>query len=157
MPIHGQTTNGAKNLVLRGWLGPRGRKGFTQGSITTAAGDKQFWDGTAPSFTVTVDRGIVQGAQATSVTSPVVTASVTATASGGSAPYAYAWTLVSDDGLGGTWTAQYPSSAGTTFKASAVPATGSSTATFRCTVTDARGAVQTIDVTAIAQNYGPLS
>lgn len=149
--IHAQTPRGAKDLILRGWKGPRGLKGFVQGRVTTPTGDKQFWDGSVAALSVTVDRQLCQGAQSSPGAAPVVTSSSTATATGGSAPYTYAWTPVSDDGLGGTWSAQQPNAAGTTFHASSV--LDQSVATFRCTATDARGATGTIDVTAVAQNY----
>jgi hypothetical protein len=155
--IHGRTSNGAKDLILRGWLGPRGLKGFVQGSITTPIGDKQFWDGTVSSLTPTVDQATVAGAANPGKALPVTISTSGATVSpgsGGTAPYTYAWALVSDDGLGGTWSAVLPTSATSTFRASAVAPGVASDATFRCTVTDARGRTGTVDVTALVVNYG---
>jgi hypothetical protein len=152
--IHAQTSNGKKNLILRGWKGPRGLKGFVQGRVTTAAGDQQFWDGSAPpSPVVTATPESVSGGVSSSTPSAIVTSASVVSVTGGSPPYSYAWALTSDDGAGGTWTAVSPATAGTPFRASAVAGEGTSLAHFRCTVTDARGAVGTADVNATARNY----
>lgn len=152
--IHLRTSGGNKDMILRGWKGPRGLKGFVQARITTPSGDQQFWDNSSslvsPSVTLS-PYDVVDGAQVAHVSAtPVVTSFCTATASGGSPPYTYAWTHVSDDGLGGVWSALTPSSSSCQFRASAVAPGQESIATFRCTVTDARGATGTADIFADA-------
>lgn len=160
MSLHAKTPNGSKDLFLRGWLGPRGLKGFTQVRVTTPSGDKQVWDHSGAisgggGMTVTVDPLNVSGALAIHSAGllAVPTSAATVTATGGAEPYTYAWSLVSDDGAGGTWSAIAPTSATTPFLASAVaPGTGSS-AIFSCTVTDARGATASVTVGATADNF----
>lgn len=155
--IHGQTPNGAKDLVLRGWLGPRGKKLIVSGRVTTPDGDKQFWDGdpgTLPALAVLASPEIVQGAIALLGAHAVTTVASAVTASGGSEPYTYAWTLLDDDGLGGGWSALSPGAASSQFRASALDADVTSTASFLCTVTDARGATGGASITAVARNYG---
>lgn len=151
------TPDGSKGLILRGVLTPAGLKAIEQASITTPSGDKQFWDGAVSGLTVSASREVVQGAQGSGSTIPVSTISTTAIAAGGSAPFTYAWTLISDDGNGGTWGATAPSNATSAFRASLVSPLDASDAVFRCTVTDARGATGSVDVSATARNYGNIS
>lgn len=66
-------------------------------------------------------------------TFPVYTDPVTATASGGTSPYTYAWTFDSNNGVN----IDSPSSASTTFHAAG--AGQNYTAMARCTATDANG------------------
>lgn len=68
----------------------------------------------------------------------VESASVTVSASGGVAPYTYAWTKKSGTETGATQTASAPSSATTTFTAT-LATNQSSGATWICTVTDSTG------------------
>lgn len=70
----------------------------------------------------------------------VYTESCTATASGGTGPYSYAWTFVS----GFTSVCNSPSSATTTFRATVTP--GTENATWRVTATDSLSATATFDV-----------
>lgn len=151
------TPDGPKALILRGVRMPGGNKGIAAGSILTPGGGRQLWDGSVSALTVTATPEIVQGAQGLAASIPVATRSTTASVVGGSPPYTYAWTLLSDDGLGGAWTVLSPDSATAAFRASAIADGAESTATFRCTVTDARGATGTADVTAVARNYGDIS
>lgn len=67
----------------------------------------------------------------------ITTASVTATPTGGTAPYTYAWTRT--DGGADAWTITTPTAATTSFRATAVLPSDNQTATFICTVTDANG------------------
>ena len=64
------TPAGAKNLILRGWKGPNGLKGFAQVRVTTPDGDKQVWDGTLAALSVFIEPPFVQGlgASASAVT-----------------------------------------------------------------------------------------
>jgi hypothetical protein len=154
--IHAQTPDGAKDLILRGWKGPRGLKGFTQGRITTPAGDKKIWDGTvSTSLVITASPMQVLGAgfvaPGGSVSAQTDSTQASASSSDGTGPFAYVWTKTYDDGAGGTWTITNPNSSSTTFWASAV--SSQSYATFRCTVTDARGATGTVDVQASVRAY----
>lgn len=63
------------------------------------------------------------------------TANVTATPSGGLAPYTYSWTRISGSGIN----ANTPSSATTSFQATGLSEDETRTATFRCTCTDSLG------------------
>ena len=66
----------------------------------------------------------------------------TATATGGSTPYTYAWTRVS----GSSYTINSPTSAATTFTTTLAPS-GYKTGVYRCTVTDSLGAIAMADAT----------
>jgi hypothetical protein len=148
-----QTPAGKKGLILRGIMTPSGNKAITSGKITTADGDLQFWDGSVGSLTVSASPPSANGGVAFGSATPITTNVVTASATGGSAPYSYAWAKESGD-VG--WTVNSPSSAATSFKAASVSPGAGTTATMRCTVTDARGATGTVDVSVAAYNYGGL-
>jgi hypothetical protein len=74
--------------------------------------------------------------------SSITTDAVTASATGGSGGYSYAWTKVT----GGSIAADSASSAATTFTATGMAASESRSATFRVTVTDGSAATATFDV-----------
>lgn len=74
------------------------------------------------------------------------TNSVTVTASGGTAPYSYAWTRVTSDHPTNDPTANSPAAATTTFTQTNIGVAEGYTATFRCTVTDANTNTATCDV-----------
>ena len=77
------------------------------------------------------------------------------TITGGAAPYTYAWSLVS--AASGTWAIQSATSDRTRFTCSGVPVGDSYIATFKCTVTDARGVSSvSADVEVTCTNYGDL-
>lgn len=79
----------------------------------------------------------------------VTTNLVTATASGGTAPYSYAWRQI--DGVE-VWGITAATSAASRFNVT-VPGGGVETATFECTVTDARGRTGSVLVLATAYNF----
>lgn len=80
---------------------------------------------------------------------------VTVTITGGAAPYTYLWTELS--ALSGTWSIQSAASATTRFACSGVPVGDAYVATFKCTVTDARGVSSDSDpVEVTCTNYGDL-
>lgn len=80
----------------------------------------------------------------------VTTNLVTASASGGTAPYSYSWTQI--DGVE-VWGITAATSAASRFNVT-VTAGGVETATFECTVTDARGRTGSVLVLATAYNFG---
>lgn len=91
------------------------------------------------------------GTGALTITSEEVALSIT----GGAYPYSYAWSLVA--AIDGTWTIESPSASKTRFVVSGVPLGDSYQATFKCTVTDARGLSSTsADVAVTCTNYGDL-
>lgn len=152
------TPAGSKNLILRGIRTPTGNKAIEIGSITTPTGDKNIWDGSTgslPGVTVSVEPPGSQGAMASPTMVTVNTDWVTASASGGSAPYSYAWAVQDDGGFAG-WQIVDEDAAATYFRAVGVDAQETWQATMRCTVTDARGAIGFADIIVIAQNYGSL-
>lgn len=69
-------------------------------------------------------------------TSEILTGAVNAIASGGTAPYSYAWATTGGDAISPT----NPASAGTLFQAIAMSPEESRSATFVCTITDSLGA-----------------
>ena len=76
-------------------------------------------------------------------TSTVNTANVTATPTGGQAPYTYAWVKQS----GGDITALNPANAITGFRAAGLAVDETRTAVFRCTATDNLGSSDSEDIT----------
>lgn len=72
----------------------------------------------------------------------------TVTASGGTAPYTYAWSKVSGD----TLTVESSTAASTRFGHSSATV-GTWTGVYRCTVTDAASNTATVDVTATIDSY----
>lgn len=78
----------------------------------------------------------------------IFTDAATATPTGGSAPYTYAWTRLTGSGA-----AFSPTAAATKFSAT-VPASTLYSGTFRCTVTDALGATAIASVSASFENIG---
>jgi hypothetical protein len=78
----------------------------------------------------------------------LTTSSVTATPSGGTSPYTYAWTQLSGDAI----SCNSPSAATTTFVASALDVGEYRYATYRCTVTDATAATAAADLVVAIQH-----
>lgn len=75
------------------------------------------------------------------------TVSTTATPTGGTGPYTYAWTLIAHDGPVDP-TAGTPTAATTTFTQTSIPSNFFYSATFRCTVTDSLMATATTECVA---------
>jgi hypothetical protein len=92
----------------------------------------------SPSFTF----GITLG------TGTAVTDSTTVTPSGGTAPYTYAWTVLSYTHPTTSPTINNPTSATTAFTQTGIVPGGGYGAVMRCTVTDAAAATTTVDVDA---------
>lgn len=96
----------------------------------------------ADPLSVTAGGGLAAGAS-----SSLTTNSVTATPSGGFAPYTYAWTLITNGGRNAS-TAGSPTSATTTFTKTGLINGDSIDDTWRVTVTDSIGQTATADTTA---------
>lgn len=90
-------------------------------------------------FTASLDTSVANGFDSgAAISGTVVTDTVTATPTGGTAPYTYSWVYVSGDP---EVTAAAPTSAGTTFTANPVYDGSPFTTVFRCDVTDNAGNV----------------
>lgn len=98
----------------------------------------------APPITLGVTPSSVFGTNNSTGIVLVTSSTATATPTGGTAPYTYAWTKVSGD----TMTATSPTSASTAFRLGVGPG-DVKTATYRCTVTDKNGltAQDTVSIT----------
>ena len=98
----------------------------------------------APPITLNVAPFSVSGTGDSNGTIQITSGIATATPTGGTAPYTYAWTKVSGD----TMTVTNSTSASTAFRASVGPG-DSRSATYRCTVTDKNGlsAQDTVSIT----------
>lgn len=83
-----------------------------------------------------------------------ISPSASVTVTGGTAPFTYAWTVVSTNGAPGTPTALTATSSTTAFRASALQAEDPLEVLFRCTVTDSTAATATVDVTATFYRIG---
>lgn len=128
-------------------------KNVFAGSVRNATALKRFFTQSG-TITVTADPAALSAYAASFTPVTITTGFTTASPSGGSTPYTYAWTFVSSDG--GTWTITNPTAASTKFSCAAVGANVGFNATFRCTVTDSVGGTGTVDVTAYVYNYGSL-
>lgn len=96
----------------------------------------------------------VSGTVSSSSAVTATTESATASPGGGTSPFSYAWSVVSGAG----WTIGTPAAASTSFKSPAINPGDYAEATFKCTVTDASGAIaETNIVTATATNIGGYS
>ena len=114
---------------------------------------KLVWtEATALAVSVPAD---AYGAASSGSTITVTTSPITATATGGTPPYTYAWNR--DDSGSPTWTINSPTAATTTLSVP-VAASGFEDAEFECVVTDSLGATVTSSlVFAGADNYGGFS
>jgi hypothetical protein len=92
------------------------------------------------SLAVTTSSNAISGLGAPSSTT-VTTNSVTATPSGGLAPYTYAWSFVSTDGQ--SYTINSNAVATTTVTGSGLPLDTANTCTIHCVVTDSLGTTAT--------------
>ena len=81
-------------------------------------------------------------------TGTATTDPVTATATNGTAPYTYAWTLISHTSLFASPVADSPSSASTTFTQTSIGLGSIVTGTFRVTATDANMNTAFLDIIA---------
>jgi hypothetical protein len=79
----------------------------------------------------------------TDTTATIVTGSATVTATGGTAPYTYAWTRIAGST---SISATSSTAATTTFTGTSLASGTTYDATFRCTVTDSAAATKTVDV-----------
>lgn len=109
-------------------------------------------DSGAGSLSLSINPVSAIGASGVGGPTNVSTNSVTVTASGGTGPYSYAWTLF--EAALGTWSISTPSERTTRFVAQNLSESSSGSATFRCTVTDARGRTGSVNIEASAFNYG---
>lgn len=151
------TPDGSKNLILRGILTEAGAAAIAAGSVTAEGSvDREFWDGSLASLSVSITPGYAIGVGASSIAILLYTNAVTGAASGGSPPYTYAWTIDSDDGGSPDWVIVSPSSASTNFSVSSVPPLVARDAVMKVTATDARGATGEATVTAWIENYGSV-
>lgn len=106
-------------------------------------------------FSVTPSSLVAYGGRAGGLLLSVPSEQVAVSVAGGAGPYTYAWSLVLASS--GTWTITSPTADKTNFVVANVPAGETYTATFKCTVTDARGLTSdsaTIEVNC--SNYGDL-
>lgn len=114
--------------------------------MTGAAAAMAGLAGSAASFTVSISPGGVFGSYHGSSALPqnITTGVALAIASGGRAPYTYAYSQVgaSPD----TWTINSPATASTTFTGQSIGSGATGDADFMVTVTDANGIVRTAQV-----------
>lgn len=114
---------------------------------------RMIWEAIGP-LAAFANPGTSFGGIASNTTSSVSTSIVSIVASGGVSPYTYSCVRI--DVNAGTWSI-VQSGAGFSFRVAAVPANATRDATFRITVTDARGVTLVVpDVIATAENYGGL-
>jgi hypothetical protein len=87
-------------------------------------------------------------------TTPIYSTPTTVvTATGGTGPYTYLWTVVEDDALG-TPSITSSTSASTTFQSTDLANFTPHTVTFRCTVTDSLAVTGSCDVTVVFTKTG---
>lgn len=111
--------------------------------------------GSGGAFAVDASPLVAYGGRAGGATLSITSEEVSVSITGGVGPYTYLWTVVAVSS--GTWSISAPNADKTRFIASAVPAFDTHSATFKCTVTDARGLTSdsaTVEVNC--SNYGDL-
>lgn len=147
----------ASGLSAIGAIGVRGASGLSAiavGAIRDADSLETFFQLGGGSFTVDVPF-TAYGAAAFDAPVTITTETVTATVTGGRAPFNYSWART-DDALG-LWSIVSPTSATTAFRRISVEAQESWLAEFACTVTDANGSIVTsANVQTYVTNYGGL-
>lgn len=156
--IAAQTPTGLKNLFLRGVRTPAGNKLIGRASILTPEGSKEVWSTTTSGggvFSASALPSSVSGAAAVGGTTAINTSYTDVAAEGAAGAVTYDWTIESSDG--GAWQANQRTSAKTNFQQSSVNAGVTSTATFKCTVTDELGRTAVVTVDARVRNYGDSS
>jgi hypothetical protein len=118
------------------------------GVVRDASGAlKTFFSALSASAAPLAVEGFVTSSSAQAGTTP----STTASAAGGTAPFAYLWEAVAAPG----WTITHPAIATTAFTSPAAEPYTAQTGTFRCKITDASGAVAyTSEVSASIFNLG---
>jgi hypothetical protein len=109
--------------------------------------------GSAGGLTVSAAPALAYGAAASGGEASASTQSVTVTVTGGSGALSYAWTTQDSDG---SWSIDISNGPTTRFTALTILPGQTSTATFRCTVTDQSGRSGFVDVPATADNYGRI-
>jgi len=148
-----QTPFGAGTIGSVSVRTPSGDAVVARGAILTPTGSKDFYtSGGAGGLAVDVSPPFASGSSFTPAPVFVTTNTVTAAATGGTAPYTYAWTRIS--GASG-FNALSASEAATRFRIT-LDADEGADAVFRVTATDARGRTGTFDVSASAYNYGSI-
>lgn len=113
--------------------------------IDTGGTDRVIYT-TASALSVSVSDDLVSGLTNSGT---AITNSTTATASGGTAPYTYAWTLISYSHPSVAPTVQSPTSATTSFVQTSIGTGEYFDAVFRVTATDAATNTATADVQAV--------
>lgn len=123
-------------------------------SVREAGGLSTVYEagGGGGSFTVSAIPLSPFGAAAINVNTTVTTETVSVTATGGVAPYTFAFFAVETEGV---WTISVVADGVARFSRANVAPDDTWLGTFRCTVTDAAGReVDTPDITATVANYG---
>lgn len=108
----------------------------------------------ASSVSVSLSPAAVSGLFNDGGTADVTTGSVIATATGGVAPYSYAWSAVSTNPY--TWVITAPTAATTAFTCQSLPEGVVSTRTFQVKVTDAAGMTAVAQIVATARNKNEI-
>ena len=149
-----RTPDGDAEIGTVSVLTPDGDKLIGRISVLTPDGDKLIYDsatGGGGGLAVNIDPALVIGSALTDDPATVTTATATASVTGGTAPYTFAWAL--DSGNVG-WTATNPTAATTSFRFATIGPGDSEFGVFEVTVTDARGRTATGTVEVQAYNYG---
>lgn len=127
-----------------------GQEAIARILLRTPDGDEVVYAQGGNAIAVQVIPGAATGAVSFGSTSEVSTGSVTASATGGTAPYTWSWAFTSGDS---GWTISDAASASTRF-INSVPPDESRSGVFTVTGTDARGRTGTLTVNAIVYNFG---
>lgn len=112
-----------------------------------------FVSGGGSSIAVTLNPTSVSGFGNSGASANVTTGNVTATPSGGVAPYTFAW--AQKGGSGNTWTIGSAAAATTSFTCQALAAGATDETLFEVTVTDSLGSKGKATVDAFANNGQP--
>jgi len=146
-----RTPSGDKAIAAMTLRTPTGDKGIARATLRTPSGDKVVFD-SALIASLTVDVSPISAVGSGFANEPifVTTNSVTATATGGTAPYSFAWSFVSGSTA---LNALSPASDTTRFRAT-LNQGELADGFFEVTATDLRGRTGTVIVPVSCYNFG---
>lgn len=148
-----RTSDGDKGVAAITLRTADGDKAVARVVLRTADGDKVAYSSASTDpLAVSVSPFSAIGSGGSSSAVIVTTNEMTVSASGGVEPYIFSWAKTTGEA---SWVITSALAASTRFSVSVESGT-TETATFTCTVTDARGRTGSVVISAVAYNFGDI-